>query len=127
MYPKTLNIVVNSQEEEDKVLLASPQSNREEYPKMVYLHPEEKNGDHTFVIVHNEEEKKAALKQGYQLDAHVPQHDGPKPHVVKLKNGILEPHTDKRTEPEPITPETKDEKLKDFDIHEKEKAGKRSK
>lgn len=75
MYPKTLYITVNSQEEEQAAIAAgcvSDDSPRLEYPKMVYLHPVDKTKEHSFLVVNSEEEKDVAIDKGYNLDPHIP-------------------------------------------------------
>lgn len=42
------------------------------YPKMLYLHPEDKTKEHTYIVVNNEEEKDAALAKGYVIEPHNP-------------------------------------------------------
>ena len=45
----------------------------EKFPKLVYLHPKDKTKEHLTKIVKNDDELKAAMKQGWQIKPHVPQ------------------------------------------------------
>lgn len=75
MYPRTLYMVVNSQEEEDAARAVGGKSDdqpRQEYPKMLYLHPVDKTKEHKFIVVDTPEEKDSALEQGYRLEPHIP-------------------------------------------------------
>jgi len=56
------------------------EENIEEFPKMLYKHPNDKAQEHTFVTVNTAEEEKQAKSDGYKPEPHVP--------VVKQDNGI---------------------------------------
>jgi len=43
-----------------------------EYPKMLYLHPKDKQRDHRTVLVNSAEEEKKYRDQGWRTTAHVP-------------------------------------------------------
>lgn len=43
------------------------------FPKMVYLHPKDKTKEHRGRVVQNQVELEAAQKQGWRIDAHVPE------------------------------------------------------
>jgi hypothetical protein len=47
----------------------------EEYPKMVYKHPEDKKREHIYVVVNSDEERDKAFGNGYEEKPHVPQID----------------------------------------------------
>jgi len=76
MYPKTLYLVVNTPEEETKAreygLKAENERIYQEYPKMLYLHPEDKTKEQTQIVVANEDEEKAAAAKSYQVKPHLP-------------------------------------------------------
>lgn len=62
-----------------------------DYPRIVYLHPEDKTKDATYISVANEEEEKAAAEKGYQRGHFVP--DAPGPTVTARPPVVLEPNS----------------------------------
>lgn len=42
------------------------------YPKMLYLHPKDKSREHLTKVVSSEEEKTAAMAQGWRVEPHIP-------------------------------------------------------
>jgi len=71
--PGPESVVVNSQEELDAALhngyhVTEPQ----EFPKMVYLHPEDKTHEHATLVVNNPDEQAVAEGKGYKLEPHIP-------------------------------------------------------
>jgi len=43
-----------------------------EFPRMVYLHPKDKQKEHRSLIVPDKKELEAAMKKGYKLQPHIP-------------------------------------------------------
>lgn len=39
---------------------------------MLYLHPEDKTKEHTYIVVNTPEEKDDALDKGYKVNPHIP-------------------------------------------------------
>jgi hypothetical protein len=82
MYPQRLyrtpgpdSVVANSDAERESAINSGyvPEAPaKEEYPKMVYLHPKDKTQEHKFAVVNNPVERAAAEKNGYQAKPHVP-------------------------------------------------------
>lgn len=77
-YPKTMYKVVNSLDEESEAVefgctFSENEPAKQEYPRMLYKHPEDKTQEHKFVVVNNEDEHKQAEGNGYQIDPHVPE------------------------------------------------------
>lgn len=69
-YPKTLTITVNNAEEEQQVQnFIVP---KQEFPKMLYLHPADKTQEHKFIIVNTEGEMDAATDKGYKVEPYIP-------------------------------------------------------
>lgn len=44
----------------------------QEFPRMVYLHPKDKQKEHHAVLVQDKKELEAAMKKGYKLQPHIP-------------------------------------------------------
>ena len=45
----------------------------EEYPKMLYLHPKDKSKEHLTKIVHDADERDAAMNEGWRQTPHIQQ------------------------------------------------------
>ena len=45
---------------------------RNEFPRMVYLHPKDKQKEHRTLIVPDKKELESAMKKGYKLQPHIP-------------------------------------------------------
>lgn len=124
MYPKTLSVVVNSQDQEDQILAIAGKEAKQEFPKAMYLHPKDKSvEDRVFVVVHNEDEKKAAAAKGYNEQPHVPEVDDPEaidgPKVVLKDKTVIDPQISKKQEPETPTKESKEDKVNDKELGKK--------
>ena len=80
MFPQRLyrvpgpeSVVVNSQEELDEALSNGYRGGApEEFPKMVYLHPEDKTHEHKTLVVNNQDEQDVAEGKGYKREPHIP-------------------------------------------------------
>lgn len=44
----------------------------QEFPRMVYLHPKDKQKEHRTLIVPDKKELESAMKRGYRLQPHIP-------------------------------------------------------
>lgn len=70
-YPKTLCITVNNQDEEAAAVNSGYAESKQEFPKMLYLHPADKTKEHKYIVVKTQDEMDEAGKNGYQVEPHV--------------------------------------------------------
>ncbi len=69
------SVVVNSDAERESAINGGYVPDvpaKEEYPKMVYLHPVDKTQEHKAIVVKNAVEHAAAEKDGYKVEPHNP-------------------------------------------------------
>jgi hypothetical protein len=70
-YPKTLCITVNNEDEESAAVNSGFAESKQEFPKMLYLHPADKTKEHKYIVVATQEAMDEATGKGYQVEPHV--------------------------------------------------------